>query len=64
VLGMLIQGRSELVQIVFTCIAAGSFVYIGCSEVVVEEFNKEGPKKLKVLVYLLGATIIVLVGLV
>jgi solute carrier family 39 (zinc transporter), member 1/2/3 len=62
VLGMMIKGCSDIIQIIFTSIAAGSFVYIGCSEVVVQEFSKEGDKKKKVFVYLLGATIILLVG--
>jgi zinc transporter ZupT len=50
------------VQIIFTSIAAGNFVYIGCSEVVVQEFSKPGDKARKIFVYLLGVAVIVLVG--
>lgn len=49
---------SDTYEIVFASIAAGSFVYISCSEVIVEEFQITDYKYTKLFVFLLGATII------
>ena len=38
VLGMILSSGSEITEIVFSCLAGGSFLYIACSEVIVEEF--------------------------
>ena len=38
VLGMILAEGSELTEIIFSSLAAGSFLYISCSEVIVEEF--------------------------
>lgn len=58
-IGMILKDYAgEMVQIVFTCLAAGSFVYIGCSEIIVEEFSIPGNRLLKLFFFLLGAAII------
>ena len=36
---ILTQGKNELYEIIFASIAAGSFIYIACSEVIVQQFN-------------------------
>jgi solute carrier family 39 (zinc transporter), member 1/2/3 len=59
-LGMSLANASELVEVIFTCLAAGTFVYIGCSEVVVQEFSVPGDRLLKLAAYLVGALIIIL----
>ena len=38
-LGMVLANAGDIYEIVFSSLAAGTFVYIGCSEVVVEEFS-------------------------
>ena len=58
-IGML-ANQSDLSEVIFSSIAAGSFVYIACSEVIVEEFSIPGNRYWKLLAFLLGATIITL----
>ena len=38
-LGMIIQNSNSVVEIVFSSFAAGTFIYIAASEVIVEEFS-------------------------
>ena len=47
-----------MVEIIFSALAAGTFVYISASEVIVEEFSIMGGKWLKMLFFTLGAAII------
>ena len=39
VLGLLLQGTSTLIEVVFNSFAGGTFIYIAASEVIVEEFS-------------------------
>lgn len=39
VIGWLLKDTSEMSEIIFSCLAAGTFLYISCSEVIVEEFS-------------------------
>ena len=57
-LGILLSGLDDIYEIVFSSLAAGSFVYIACTEVVVEEFSIPGNRYLKLLAFLIGATVI------
>lgn len=57
---MIVANAGDIYEIVFSSIAAGSFVYIACSEVVVEEFSIPGNRYWKLLAFLLGATVITL----
>ena len=59
-IGMLVAGAGDIYTVIFSSIAAGSFVYIACSEVVVEEFSIPGNRYWKLLAFLLGATVITL----
>lgn len=59
IIGML-ASDNDMSEIICSSIAAGSFVYIACSEVIVEEFSIPGNRWLKLLAFLLGATIITL----
>jgi hypothetical protein len=45
-------------EVVFNCLAAGTFLYISCSEVIIDEFGKPENKKLKFLFYLIGLAFI------
>ena len=57
-LGWLLERSSELVEIIFSCLAAGSFLYIACSEVIVEEFSIPRYRFLKLFAYLFGISCI------
>lgn len=54
VIGWLLQDSSELTEIIFSTLAAGSFLYISCSEVIVEEFSIPQYRYLKLFAYLIG----------
>ena len=59
-IGMAVANAGDIYEVIFSSIAAGSFVYIACSEVIVEEFSVPGNRYLKLLAFLFGATIITL----
>lgn len=57
--GLLLKDTNEMVEIVFSSFAGGTFIYIAASEVIVEEFSIPGRKKwLQMIMFLLGATLI------
>jgi zinc transporter ZupT len=58
VIGILLSGMSDIINIVFMSIAGGSFIYVSCSELIVEEFSLPGNRWLKLLAFLLGAALI------
>ena len=57
-LGILIANAGDIYEIIFNSLAAGSFVYIACTEVIVEEFSIPGNRYWKLFAFLLGAAII------
>ncbi len=57
-IGIALGAAPEIVDIVFSSLAGGTFVYIACSEVVVEEFSVPGNRWLKLLAFLMGAAVI------
>ena len=57
-IGMVVAGQGEIIQIIFTSLAAGSFVYIACSEVIVTEFSIPGNRCWKLLAFVVGALVI------
>ena len=59
-IGMAVINAGDIYDVIFSSIAAGSFLYIACSEVIVEEFSIPGNRYWKLLAFLLGATIITL----
>jgi zinc transporter ZupT len=58
-IGILASGAGELVDVIFSSLAAGTFVYIGCTEIIVSEFSIPGNRWLKLFFFLLGASIII-----
>ena len=58
VIGILLSGMSDIINIVFMSIAGGSFIYVSCSELIVEEFSLPGNRWLKLLAFLMGAALI------
>jgi solute carrier family 39 (zinc transporter), member 1/2/3 len=57
-MGILLSGMSDIINIVFMSIAGGSFIYVSCSELIVEEFSLPGNRWLKLLAFLMGAALI------
>lgn len=57
-IGMALAQADDIYEIIFSSIAAGSFVYIACTEVIVEEFSIPGNRYWKLLAFILGAAII------
>lgn len=57
-LGMLLQGRNDLAEIVVSSISGGTFLYISCSEILVEEFSKQELRYLKLGVFCMGILMI------
>lgn len=56
--GMLLLDTNDLTEVVFNCLAAGTFVYIACTEVIVIEFGKPESRYWKLLAFLIGVSII------
>ena len=54
ILGMILSEGSEMTEIVFSSLAAGSFLYIACSEVIVEEFAIPQYRVTKLFFFLVG----------
>jgi len=58
-IGIFLQDTDEIVEVTFNAIAAGTFIYISASEVIVEEFSAQGRLKwCQYFTFLLGATLI------
>jgi zinc transporter ZupT len=57
-IGMIVSGDSDLTDIIFSSLAGGTFVYIACSEVIVEEFSTPDYKWIKMIMFMLGAGVI------
>lgn len=58
IFGIALGEAPLIVDVIFSCLAGGTFVYIACSEVIVEEFALPGNKWLKLLSFILGAGLI------
>ena len=54
----LLEDSNEMVEIWMTSLAAGTFLYIACSEIIVEEFSVPSHRFLKLFAYLVGIAII------
>jgi zinc transporter 1/2/3 len=54
-LGILVNGQSPIVEGLFLALSTGTFIYVACSEVIVEEFAITKYKYIKYIVYILGA---------
>jgi solute carrier family 39 (zinc transporter), member 1/2/3 len=57
-IGLALSGQNQLIGIIFTSLAGGSFIYVSCSELVVEEFSLPGNRWWKLLAFLMGAIFI------
>lgn len=57
-IGLLLGNAPPLVSVIFTSLAGGTFIYVSCSELIVEEFSLPGNRWLKLLAFVLGAVLI------
>lgn len=57
-IGILLNEAPEIVSIIFTSLAGGTFIYVACSELIVEEFSLPGNRWWKLLAFMLGAVLI------
>ena len=58
-LGMILNDvNSDYIEMIFASLAAGSFLYIACSEVIVEEFSISQFRFIKLFFFLIGIGII------
>lgn len=60
IIGMQIADSNKLIDVTFLSISGGTFVYVACSEIIVNEFDKGKHQLWKMLLVLLGGTIITL----
>jgi len=60
ILGLIITHMftEEYIEGIFLAISTGTFIYVACSEVLVEEFEKKDNKKLKFLAFMFGGIFI------
>lgn len=58
VIGMLCSNAGESVDVIMSSLAGGTFIYIGCTEIIVHEFSKRDNKIWKIIAYLCGAALI------
>ena len=61
IIGAATMGQSEITDVIFNSLAAGTFVYIACSEVIIEEFSLPNAKFVKMLVFLFGIVLITVI---
>jgi len=59
-IGILLSNTSEIVEIIFTSLAGGTFIYVACSELIIEEFSLPGIRWWKFLAFIFGAIVITL----
>jgi zinc transporter 1/2/3 len=57
-IGIALSNTPEIVSIIFTSMAGGTFIYVSCSELIVEEFSLPGSRWIKLLAFTIGAVFI------
>lgn len=58
-IGLVLKDTNEMVEVVMSSFAGGTFIYIAASEVIVEEFSLPGRSKwLQMVTFLMGAGLI------
>ena len=58
VIGMVVSNAGDIYCVIFSSIAAGTFLYIACTEIIVQEFAVGDQRWWKLLAYMVGATFI------
>ncbi len=62
VIGMIIKSAFERLEGVAIALSAGTFLYISCGEIIIEEFSLAKNKYLKFLFFMIGAAVIIFLG--
>jgi solute carrier family 39 (zinc transporter), member 1/2/3 len=58
IIGMFASNAGDLVDVIMSSLAGGTFIYIGASEIIVNEFSSGGYKVHKFIAYLCGSAMI------
>lgn len=58
IIGVLLSESSDLVEGIFLGLSTGTFLYIACSEVIIEEFALTKYKYTKFFIFLLGGLLV------
>ena len=58
VIGMILTGKSDLVEGIMIALSSGTFLYVACGEVIVEEFSISTHKFIKFVFLVLGILLI------
>lgn len=58
IIGILCSGAGDIVDVIMSSLAGGTFIYIGCTEIIVQEFSVSGGRFVKLIAYLCGAMLI------
>ena len=57
-IGIACENAGDIVDVIMSSIAAGTFIYIACTEIIVAEFSVGGFRVFKLIAFILGACII------
>jgi len=57
-IGLSLNQAPEIVNIIFVSLSGGTFIYVSCSELTVEEFSLPGNRWYKLLAFLIGGVLI------
>lgn len=58
IIGMFLSETNLLIDSIFAALSGGTFVYVACSEIIVAEFDKGGMQWLKMIMVVLGGSVI------
>ena len=60
IIGMFLSETNPLIDSIFAALSGGTFVYVACSEMIVSEFDKGGMQWLKMIMVVVGSSVIAL----
>lgn len=58
IIGILASSAGETADVIMSSLAGGTFIYIGCTEMIVAEFSVSGNRGWKLFAYCCGAALI------
>ena len=64
IIGMSVSNSNLMLDVVFHSLSGGTFIYVACSEIIVQEFERKGSPSLKMLPVFLGGVLIALMWLI
>ena len=60
----MLDSKSDIISAIFNSLAGGTFLYLACSEIIVEEFSKAGNQWLKYITFFFGVIFITAVTII